>query len=169
MAEESNGPTRDESGRFASKAESDSTAERSEAVEEGTGAPPENETPAERVDRLSKGDLREGEWTEDISDTVAPSVGPKSVVVHRPAHEARENIDLDAMGDDKRRQVVGQSYGASIAKQATIYGLFVAFIVALFIGGKILVNKADQPPDQVATQAPWAQPNAPQHPPKPLE
>jgi hypothetical protein len=173
MAEESNGPTRDPSGRFVSKEERDEGAPDEYAPMEpgakGTGAAPKDETPAERVDRLSKGDLREGEWVEDISDTVAPSVGPKSVVVHRPAHDVRDNIDRDAMGNDKRRQVVGKSYGASFAKQATIYGIFVAIVVGLLIGGKILVDKADQPPDHVATQAVWAQPDAKQHPPKPLE
>jgi hypothetical protein len=182
MAEEEKGPTRDASGRFVPKADADAPAEDEATIEEqasareddpayteGTGKRPENETAMERVNRLASGDLKEGEWVEDISDTVAPSVGPKSVTFHHPANAPRENIDLDAMGHDKRRQVVGQSYGASVAKQATIYGIFVAIVVGLLIGGKILVDKADQPPDHVATQALWAQPDAPQHPPKPLE
>jgi len=173
MAEESKGPTRDESGRFVPKsapAEDDAVAHEDDpAFTEGTGARPENETAMERVTRLAAGDLKEGEWVEDISDTVAPSVGPKSVAFHHPPNAPRGNIDLDAMGNDKRRQVVGKSYGASIAKQATIYGIFVAIVVGLLIGGKILVDKADQPPDHIATQAVWAQPSAPQHPPKPLD
>jgi hypothetical protein len=195
MAEEKKGPERDSSGRFASKKKSDedaaaqsdeSTQAQSdpEAVEkaeqekaaaegnvakEGEGAPPEDETPMERVERLARGDLREGEWIEDISDTVAPSVGPKSVAFHHPRGGPRDDIDTDAMGNDKRRQVVGKSYGASAAKQATVYGIFIAVVIGLFIGGKILVDKLDQPPDHIATQAVWAKPGAPQHPPKPLE
>ncbi len=121
--------------------------------------------------------------TEDLSGTTAPSIGPHTVLDRsdqRSPDEVREaspedpetglrEVDLDAMGHDKRRQVVGKSYGASAAKQATVYGLFVALIVGLAIGAKILIDHADQPPDHNAAQAPWAQPGAPQTPPKPLE
>lgn len=187
MGEESKGPKRDSTGRFASKPKDEASAEPSEApikeivasadeaeaqgknVVRGKGAMPENETPMQRVERLASGDLREGEWVEDISDTVAPSVGPHSVVFRTPGHEAKDNIDLDAMGNDKRRQVVGQSYGASFTKQATIYGIFLAIVVGLLIGGKILVDKADQPPKSNRDQAPWSASSAPQRPPAPIE
>jgi hypothetical protein len=168
MAEESKGPERDESGRFVPKDDAPPPDD-AEGVTKGEGAPPEDETPMERVERFARGDLREGEWVEDISDTVAPSVGPKSVAFHHPAQGPRGDMDIDAMGNDKRRQVVGKSYGASFAKQATVYGIFVAVIIGLFIGGKIAVDKLDQPPDQIETQAVWAQPDVKQHPPKPLE
>src|SRR5436190_1253773 len=82
--------------------------------------------------------------------------------------EPDHDVSLDAMGNDKRRQVVGNSYGPSFARQATLYGIFVAVIVALFIGGKIVVDKLDKPPATNPDKAPWSAPNAPQHPPKPL-
>jgi hypothetical protein len=50
--------------------------------------------------------LREREWGEDISDTVAPSVGPYSTVTHHPPPGERRS-DVDALGLDKRRPVVG--------------------------------------------------------------
>ena len=34
--------------------------------------------------------------------------------------------DVDSMGLDKRRQVVGQQYGASAKKQLTVYGIVLA-------------------------------------------
>jgi hypothetical protein len=121
--------------------------------------------------------------SESISDTTAPSIGPNTVIDRsdeKSPEEVREEspedpetglreVDLDAMGHDKRRQVVGKSYGASAAKQAAIYGAFVALVIALAFGAKILIDHADKPPAHNAAQAPWAQPGAPQTPPKPLE
>ena len=171
MGEESKGPQRDETGRFVSKAAEKSPEDvPSERVQDvGKGARPENETAMERVERIARGDYREGEWVEDISDTVAPSVGPKSVAFHHPHEGPTHDVNLDAMGNDKRRQVVGNSYGPSFARQATLYGVFVALIVGVFIGGKIAIDHFDKAPSHVQTQAPWAAPNAPQKPPKPIE
>jgi hypothetical protein len=167
MGEESKGPERDASGRFAPKPDAPPPDESAEEVKEvGSGERPTDESPMERVERLARGDLKEGEWVEDISDTVAPSVGPKSVVFHHPFEGPDHDVTLDAMGNDKRRQVVGQSYGPSFARQAVAYGIAVAIIVALFIGGKIAVDKLDKPPAHNEDQAPWSASNAAQHPPQ---
>jgi hypothetical protein len=187
MAEETKGPKRDASGRFVSKAKPDKAEPRSrkkkaadaapengeetegggKALRKGSGAAPENETPMERVERLARGDLKEGEWVEDISDTVAPSVGPKSVMFHHPVEEPDHDISRDAMGNDKRRQVVGQSYGPSFARQATLYGIFLAIAVALVIGGKIAIDHFDRAPASNPDAAPWSAPSANTHaPPK---
>jgi hypothetical protein len=72
----------------------------------------------------------------------------------------------DAMGQDKRRQVVGHSYGPSKARQLLYYGLFVAFVIAAYIGGKIAVDELDKPPAKNRDQAPWSKPDAPQTPPQ---
>ncbi len=165
--EESKDPKRDASGRFVPRSDEappDDSAENVKGV--GKGSRPENETPMERVERLARGDLKEGEWVEDISDTVAPSVGPKSVVFHHPVEESDHDVNVDAMGNDKRRQVVGNSYGPSFARQATLYGIAVAIIVALFIGGKIAVDKLDTPPAHSTDQAPWSAASAKQRTPQ---
>jgi hypothetical protein len=72
--------------------------------------------------------------------------------------------DKDAMGQDKRREVVGHSYGPSKARQLIYYGLFVAFLVALYIGGKIAVDELDKAPANNPAKAPWSK--GPQEAPK---
>jgi hypothetical protein len=66
------------------------------------------------------------------------------------------------MGQDKRRQIVGQSYGPSKARQLAYYGIFVLFLVLLYIGGKVAIDQLDKAPSHDSVQAPWAQPQAPQ-------
>jgi hypothetical protein len=96
--------------------------------------------------------------TIDISDTTAPSIGPNTVIEREPPEERlarHEPSDVDAMGLDKRREVVGQSYGPSTGRQLTMYGIFLAVLAALVIGGKLLADKLDQPPDEVQDEAVW--------------
>lgn len=64
--------------------------------------------------------------------------------------------DKDAMGQDKRREVVGHSYGPSKARQFVYYGIFVAFVIALYIGGKVAVGELDKAPANNADKAPWS-------------
>jgi hypothetical protein len=72
--------------------------------------------------------------------------------------------DVDAMGQDKHRQVVGQRYGASRAKQLIYYGTFVAFVIAAYLGLKVAVDHLDKAPAHDKDQAPWAKPGAPDEP-----
>jgi hypothetical protein len=139
------GPKRDASGRFAGKEE----------------WPPTEDKP----------DDSQGEKV-DISDTVAPSIGPHTTFEKQGPEErlaGKEQSETDAMGLDKRRSVVGGSYSPSFARQATLYGIVVAVVVALGIGFKLLADKLDEPPATNADAAPWAAPDAPQKPPKPLQ
>jgi len=95
---------------------------------------------------------------EDASDITAPSIGPNTVIEHEPPEERLDFdkiSDTDAMGNDKRREVVGQRYSASPARQATLYGIFVAVVIAVVIGGKALADRLDEPPKTVEDQAPW--------------
>ena len=106
------------------------------------------------------------------SQTPAPSIGPNTKIEYVPPEERldRDKIsDTDAMGLDKRRQVVGGSYGPSLGRQATLYGIFLAVIAALTIGFIVLANQLDKPPETYADEAPWAQPQSAQRPPEPLE
>lgn len=97
--------------------------------------------------------------TIDISGTTAPSIGPDTVIVKEDpgARLARhDQSGVDAMGLDKRRAVIGGKFGASFARQATLYGIFLAVTVALVIGALLLVDSIDQPPASNPDAAPWA-------------
>lgn len=86
------------------------------------------------------------------------------------ANEERpEGADLDAMGLDKRREVVGGRYRPSPARQAATYGLFLAVLAVLVVGAIIAVNEFDQPSDDYPAAAPWAEESAPQIEPAPLD
>jgi hypothetical protein len=99
------------------------------------------------------------------SEITAPSIGPHTVIEKRPPEERlanHEQSDVDAMGLDKRRGVVGEKYGAGLAKQATVYGVFLAVVVALVIGGKLAIDELDKGPAVSEDRAPWAQDDAEQ-------
>lgn len=115
----------------------------------------ENGAPQEEPEAKPPENLEEGDWVEDISDTVAPSIGPHSYVVHH-AHGQEEASQVDAMGLDKRRGVVGGSYGPSVGKQATLYGGALAILAVLVIGFILLANELDQSPETFPDEAPWA-------------
>lgn len=117
----------------------------------------------------STGDSQEssGKGDDDLSDqneVVAPSVGPNTEIDHErtdPDELAERTSDVDAMGLDKRREVIGGQYGASLGKQAALYGAAIAVIAAIAIGFILLANKFDQPPDKYADEAPWTNNNTP--------
>jgi len=73
------------------------------------------------------------------------------------------------MGLDKRRGVVGGRYSPSPAKQATLYGAFIAIVTVLGIGFILLTNELDQPPSSYSDEAAWSAPDAEQLPPRPLD
>ncbi|MGH2951430.1 MAG: hypothetical protein ACRDKX_05225 [Solirubrobacterales bacterium] len=108
----------------------------------------------------------------DISDTPAPSVGPHTTFERQSPEErlaGHEQSSVDAMGLDKRRPVVGGRYSPSFARQATIYGVFLAVVAALAIGFIVLAGKLDEPPDTNPDVAPWSREDAAQVPPAPLD
>ena len=71
-----------------------------------------------------------------------------------------DQSDVDAMGLDKRREVIGGSYSPSVARQLTTYGIVIAVIGAIAVGFVLLANKLDQPPDKYEDAAPWSQADA---------
>jgi hypothetical protein len=107
------------------------------------------------------------------SEIPAPSLGPHTDLGEKVPPEERlekhEQSTVDAMGLDKRRHVAGKQYGASFAKQATVYGVFIAVVVALVIGGKLAADELDQGPEVDPDKAPWSQPKAVQRPPTPID
>lgn len=72
-----------------------------------------------------------------------------------PPPPSDDNRDVDAMGNEKRRQVVGQSYGPSIRKQLTVYGIFLAVLAVLVIGGLTVVSNIDNREMPIEDTAPW--------------
>jgi hypothetical protein len=96
--------------------------------------------------------------TEDLSDTTAPSIGPNTTFEKDDPEERlarHEQSDVDAMGLDKRREVIGGSYSPSRTRQITMYAIVIAVVAAAAFGLKLLADDLDQPPAQVKDQAPW--------------
>jgi hypothetical protein len=63
--------------------------------------------------------------------------------------------DTDAMGQDKRRQVVGQQYGATVRKQLTVYGIFLAVVAVVVIAFLTVVSGIDNREIPLEDTAPW--------------
>jgi len=75
-----------------------------------------------------------------------------------PSEEAKrhEPSDVDAMGQDKRRQVVGHSYGPSRRSQLMFF-VAVATVLVVVVGGWLaLVAAFDNPPERFSQRAPWS-------------
>jgi len=70
--------------------------------------------------------------------------------------------DLDAMGQDKRRQVVGHAYGPSRKSQIAFFAIVVAVLVVAIGGYALAVAAFDQPKDDYPDSAPWAESGAEQ-------
>lgn len=94
----------------------------------------------------------------DISETTAPSIGPHTVIEKDSPEERlarHEQSDQDAMGLEKRRQVVGGSYSASATRQIVTWAIVVAVVVGAGFGLKLLAADLDQPAAHPTDQAPW--------------
>jgi hypothetical protein len=108
----------------------------------------------------------------DAAGGPAPSVGPHTVIHHEPPEKRlarHDQSDVDAMGQDKRRRVIGERQGPTVARRAAVYIAVIVVIVAIAVGAKLLVDHFDQPPKHFKAEAPWAQPHVKQIPPKPLQ
>jgi hypothetical protein len=64
---------------------------------------------------------------------------------------------VDAMGQDKRRQVVGHSYGPSRRSQVMFFVAVAAILVVVVGGWLTLVAMFDKPPTHFKDSAPWSQ------------
>ena len=99
-----------------------------------------------------------GRKTEDLSNTPAPSIGPNTTFEKDDPEERlarHEQSDVDAMGLDKRREVIGGHYGASFKRQVATYVVVIAAVIGAAFGLKALADHLDQPSAHVADQAPW--------------
>jgi hypothetical protein len=68
-----------------------------------------------------------------------------------------EPSGVDAMGQDKRRPVVGHAYGPSRKTQFVFFAA-VAIVLVVVVGGWLaLVSAFDTPPEKFPDKAPWSQ------------
>jgi hypothetical protein len=75
-----------------------------------------------------------------------------------PSNDAKRKqpSDVDAMGQDKRRQVVGHSYGPSAGRQIMFF-VAVAVVLVVIVGGWLtLVSLFDKPPTHFSDRSPWS-------------
>ena len=93
----------------------------------------------------------------------APSAGNIDEIEKFEASEEAQRhtpSDVDAMGQDKRRQVVGHSYGPSRRSQIMFF-VAVATVAVVIVGGwLVLVGLFDKPPTHFKDSAPWSTPPA---------
>jgi hypothetical protein len=68
-----------------------------------------------------------------------------------------EPSDVDAMGQDKRRQVIGHSYGPSRRSQIMFFVAVAAVLIIVVGGWFALVAAFDNPPSDSNGGAPWSQ------------
>jgi hypothetical protein len=121
------------------------------------------------------GNARDGDTggKRDEQQISAPSLGPNTVIEREPVEERlarHEQSEVDAMGKDKRRPVVGESHGPSTGRQLALYGAFLAVLAVLVVGGFILVGSLDKSVGKdVPNSAPWSEPGAKQIKPKPIQ
>jgi hypothetical protein len=74
--------------------------------------------------------------------------------------------ETDAMGKDKRREVVGHSYGPTKRSQIMFFVAVGAILVVIIGGWTLAVAAFDQPPDSNPDKAPWSAADAPQKAPR---
>jgi hypothetical protein len=83
--------------------------------------------------------------------------------------EEAGRTDLDAVGNDKRRQVVGQQYGDSARKRLLFYGISVLVIVLAIVVFLTVIRGIDDRDIPLRDTAPWAAEDAPQIPPRDID
>jgi hypothetical protein len=93
-------------------------------------------------------------------------VFPMEAATSRPEGEQREGDNLDQMGKDKYRTVIGESHGPSKVRQFAYYAGFILFVAVLYFGAKFAVSELDKAPKNSPDKAPWAQEGAPQRAPQ---
>lgn len=79
-----------------------------------------------------------------------------------PEAQAAVPSDVDAMGKDKRREVIGQAYGPSRRSQFAVLGGVLAVFAVIIIGFSLIAGKADETPKSNPDKAPWSRADAPQ-------
>lgn len=79
------------------------------------------------------------------------------------------STDLDAMGNQKRRIVVGRQYGATVRKRLLVYGAVVGVIVLGVIVFLTVVTNYDNRDQPLEDTAPWTNADASQDAPRDVD
>lgn len=83
--------------------------------------------------------------------------------------EGAGRSDLDAMGNDKRRPVIGQQYGASARKRLIVYGIAVTVLVLVVVAFLTVISGVDERKIALKETAPWSASGAPQEAPRDVD
>ena len=86
-----------------------------------------------------------------------------------PSEYGGTRSEVDAMGNDKRREVVGQQYGATVRKRLLVYGGVVGVIVVVVIAFLTVVKGYDHRDVPLKNTAPWTEAGASQTPPRDVD
>ena len=96
--------------------------------------------------------MAEGTERDEADDGAEPSSSDRT----RSYEESvSSRSDVDAMGNDKRRAVIGGQYGASVRKRLIVYGVAVAVVIGLVIVSLTVVTNVDQKDIALKETAPW--------------
>jgi len=107
------------------------------------------------------------EGTDEREETGEPPASSKRT---RPYEESvAGRSDKDAMGNDKRRQVIGGQYGATVRKRLVVYGIAVAVIVGAVILSLTVVSNVDNKEIPLEDTAPWTSAEASTDPPRDVD
>jgi hypothetical protein len=111
--------------------------------------------------RSKSGSSRSKKGSKESIRGTAPSAADISKLeLMEPSEEAKQHqpSDVDAMGQDKRRPVVGHGYGPSRRSQL-IFFVALAVVLVVVVGGWLaLVSAFDKAPDHIVAKAPWSKP-----------
>jgi hypothetical protein len=169
-----NSPAEDEGSDTASgRDEGDAGSEPDEPVGSGSGEK-QAEAEADSDESGSQGQDDSGGGGEAPA---GPSLGPHTDLgefqKRREEHYERmrenEPSQEDAMGLDKRRTIVGGTYGPTRTRLIATFTVTIAIIAAAGVGIYLLVGELDQAPKNDPAKAPWSASNAPQKPPKSIQ
>jgi hypothetical protein len=104
-----------------------------------------------------------GQGSEESGSRATRGTAPSAADISKlekfePSEEAKrhEPSTEDAMGQDKRRQVVGHSYGPSKRSQVMFFVAVAAILVVVVGGWLALVAAFDKPPEKFSESAPWS-------------
>lgn len=104
--------------------------------------------------------------TKTQRGTAPSSADIESLEKMEASDEAKEHqpSDVDAMGQDKRREIVGHAYGPSRKSQVIFFVAAAAVLVIVFGGYALAIATFDQPADEYPDKSPWSAADAEQIP-----
>lgn len=105
-----------------------------------------------------KKDVSEVEGSDSMTSSPSvPDAAEKQAAKLRPPEERladHEQSTVDAMGKEKRRQIIGGTYGPTVQKQLIVWGSVVAVLFVLVLASIFVVSKVDNREIERA-EAPW--------------